>query len=85
MRTTVAIDDHLLIAAKARARARGVTLGRLIEEGLRLEAARGTHVAARPTIPVFDGGAGARPGIDLTSNRSMLEVLDEGAPVSDPR
>jgi hypothetical protein len=78
MRTTVAIDDHLLIAAKARARARGVTLGRLIEDGLRLEAARGTQVALRPAIPVFDGGTGPRPGIDLTSNRSMLEVLDEG-------
>lgn len=32
----------------------------------------------RPTVPVFDGGSGAHPGIDLTSNRALHEVLDDG-------
>jgi hypothetical protein len=27
---------------------------------------------------VFRGGTGPRPGIDLTSNRALHEVLDEG-------
>ena len=37
------------------------------------DAARGT----RPDVPVFTG-TGPRPGIDLTSNRALHEVLDEG-------
>jgi hypothetical protein len=85
MRTTIAIDDRLLRAAKARARSRGVTLGRVIEDALRLDASRGTQAAARPPIPVFEGGTGPRPGVDLTSNRSMLEVLDEDSPPADLR
>jgi hypothetical protein len=32
-------------------------------------------------IPVFRGGTGPRPGIDLTSNRALYEVLDEGVPL----
>ena len=31
----------------------------------------------RPEVPVFDGGTGPRPGIDLSSNRALYEVLDE--------
>ncbi len=31
----------------------------------------------RPTVPVFDGGTGPRPGLDLTSMRALSEVLDE--------
>jgi uncharacterized protein (DUF1330 family) len=33
-----------------------------------------------PTIPVFRGGTGPRPGIDLTSNRALFEALDDGVP-----
>ncbi|MDQ3722191.1 MAG: antitoxin [Actinomycetota bacterium] len=32
----------------------------------------------RPAVPVFLGGSGSRPGIDLTSNRALLEALEEG-------
>jgi Arc/MetJ family transcription regulator len=37
MRTTIAVDDHLLVAAKLRARERGQTLGQLVEDALRRE------------------------------------------------
>ncbi|CFA16504.1 PE-PGRS family protein [Mycobacterium tuberculosis] len=40
--------------------------------------AAGVNGGARPTVPVFDAGTGPRPGIDLTSNRALSEVLDEG-------
>jgi hypothetical protein len=84
MRTTVAIDDRLLGTAKRRARQRGMTLGQLVEEALRAHLAEALD-AARPEIPVFTGGGGVRPGIDMTSNRALLEALDEGRPLEQLR
>jgi hypothetical protein len=78
MRTTVAVDDHLLVAAKQRASERGQTLGQVIEGALRRELAEqapGEPVA----VPVFRGGDGPLPGVDLRSNRALQEVLDRGA------
>ncbi len=78
MRTTVAIDDELLAAAKRRARERGISLGRIIEAALRRELAAERDAAGEaPPIPVFTGGTGPRPGLDLTSNRALYEALDE--------
>lgn len=85
MRTTVAIDDELLESARRRAAARGKTLGQLVEDALRRELAASDPPAARPEVPVFRGGTGAHPGIDLTSNRALHEVLDEGLPAGDRR
>ncbi len=84
MRTTVAIDDHLLTAAKRRARERGSTLGQLVEDALRRELAVSRDAEPVP-IPVFRGGGGPRPGIDLTSNRALREALDEGVSLNDLR
>lgn len=78
MRTTVSISDELLAAAKRRARERGQSLGSMIEDALRRELATVHDRGDRPTVPVFDGGTGPRPGLDLTSNRVLYEVLDEG-------
>jgi len=36
-------------------------------------------------LPVFRGGGGMRPGIDLTSNRALREALDADTPLSDLR
>ena len=81
MRTTLAIEDRLLAAAKRRARARGLTLGQLVEEALRAELARAPAGTDRPKVPVFRGGSGVRPGVDLSSNRAIQEALDEGTPL----
>lgn len=78
MRTTVAIDDNLLTAAKRRAHERGISLGALIEDALRGELAHKQPIEA-PTVPVFRGGRGPLPGIDLRSNRSLSEHLDRDA------
>ena len=75
MRTTVAINDRLLVAAKAAARRRGYTLGRLIEEALRRELDQPTSRQI-PQVPVFRGGTGPRPGVDLRSNRALIDLLD---------
>ena len=78
MRTTVTISDELLKAARSRARATGQSLGSLLEAALRRELATRASEGVRPEVPVFRGGTGPRPGVDLTSNRSLHEALDEG-------
>lgn len=79
MRTTLDLDDRLLIRAKTVAASRGTSLTRLIEEGLR-------HCLKKPAtrssgpfkpLPVFKGGSGFRPGIDPLSNRSIYEAADD--------
>jgi hypothetical protein len=80
MRTTISIDDELLKSAKIRAKERGKTLGALVEDGLRRELATDHHTAERVPLPVFKGGNGLRPGVDITSNRALHELLDEGVP-----
>jgi hypothetical protein len=77
MRTTVSIADEILAAAKRRARQRGQSLGSVIEDALRRELATVENDGPRPNVPVFQGGTGPRPGIDLRSNRALHEVLDE--------
>lgn len=78
MRTTVSIADELLASAKLRARERGKTLSQLVEDGLRRELAMNDDPAERPPVPIFRGGNGLRPGVDITSNRALHELLDEG-------
>ncbi len=77
MRTTIAISDELLAAAKRRARLGNQTLGQLVEVALRRELALSEEPGERPSIPVFSRGTGPRPGVDLTSNRALHELLDE--------
>lgn len=76
MRTTVSIDDGLLVAAKRRAREQNKTLGAVLEDALRRELAPREPQAAPPP-PVFSGGSGLRPEIDPASNRSLREALDD--------
>jgi hypothetical protein len=85
MRTTISIHDELLKTAKAVARERGLTLGRLVEDGLRRELAVDNEPPQRVDLPVFRGGGGPVPGLDLTSNRAIYEFLDEGVPLDKRR
>lgn len=85
MRTTISISDELLTAAKRLARERGATLGEVVEAALRREMAVPTERTRRPTVPVLHGRDGVRPGVDLTSNRDLYELLDDGVPPADRR
>ncbi len=78
IRTTVLISDELLSAAKRLARRRGQTLGQVVDAALRRELLGQGTPDDRPRVLVFRGGTGPRPGVDLTSNRALHEVLDEG-------
>jgi hypothetical protein len=81
MRTTVSIDDKLLRAAKRRARQRGLTLGQLVEEGLRRVLARPPRSSTPHEIPVIRGGTGLRPGVDASSTRGLLEAAERDLPL----
>jgi hypothetical protein len=39
----------------------------------------------RPAVPVFRGGTGPRPGLDLTSNRALHQALDDGVALEERR
>jgi hypothetical protein len=85
MRTTISISDELLAAAKRRARERGQTLGEVIDAALQRELSDIRERGDVPAVPVFRGGTGPRPGIDLSSNRALHEVLDEDLKLDDRR
>jgi hypothetical protein len=78
MRTTIRIDDEVYRRVKQVADRSDRTIGQVIEDAIQL--------AFRPTrtevpiqaLPVF-GGSGVMPGVDLTSNRSVAEAMDEDA------
>jgi hypothetical protein len=81
MRTTLNIDDGLLIQAKQFAAGKHTSLTRLIEEGLslRLQVAQAVTIGkARCTLPVYAGEGGLQPTIRNTlSQRALLDAIDE--------
>lgn len=77
MRTTVSLDDDLLARAKKLAAQRGQTLGQFVEEAVRYRLIAPESTASPVQLPVFTGGRGARPGIDLSSNRALHDALDD--------
>jgi hypothetical protein len=78
MRTTVSIDDEVLRIAKRRAADEGRTLGDLITESLRERLARRPPTSRTRYSVVTAGEGGPLPGIDITNNASVREVLDAG-------
>jgi hypothetical protein len=81
MKTTLDINDELLIKAKAASARERKSLTALIEEGLRLRLRRrSTGPSNHPrSLPVYRGKGGLAPGIDPTSNRSMLDAAGDDA------
>ena len=78
MRTTVTIDEALLADAKRRAAERGVTLSEIVQDALRESLARSAEAAGDvEPLPVFHGRGGLRPGVDLTSNASVLDAMED--------
>jgi hypothetical protein len=79
MRTTLDINDKLLAKAKSAAAREKSSLTRFIEEALamRLRGRRPSKSARGFVIPVYHGSGGLAPGVDPTSNRSLLEAADD--------
>lgn len=79
VKTTLDIDDELLVRAKAASARERKSLTTLIEEGLRLRL-RGPRPRGRKAgrqIPTFAGKGGLVAGVDPLTNRSMLDSADD--------
>jgi hypothetical protein len=77
MRTTIHVDEQLLMQAKAQAATLGVTLAQLIEDALRASLRRREHVEHRGRVRIITmQGTGTRPGIDLDTSPALLESME---------
>ncbi|MGH8597110.1 MAG: DUF6364 family protein [Gammaproteobacteria bacterium] len=79
MKTTLDINDELLVRAKALSARERKSLTLLIEEGLRLRLRRavaGTQTNAGG-LAIHRGKGGLVKGVNPLSNRSMLDAADD--------
>ena len=81
MKTTLDIDDELLVKAKALSARERTSLTALIEEGLRLRLRRRRNVTPAKTraLAIYRGSGGLAPGVDPLTNRSLLDAADSDA------
>jgi hypothetical protein len=80
VKTTLDLNDELLIRAKALAAQRRTSLTRLIEEGLRLRLRQPVPATEPPPeLPVLPGKGGLAPGLDGLSNRALRDAADRDA------
>ncbi len=57
------------------AQQRGITLGGVIEEALRRDLADRSTPSPGPPVPIFRGGSGLKPGVDVSSTRAIFDAL----------
>jgi len=76
VRTTVNVDEALLVAAKELAARTRRSLGDVVDDALRLLLAeRPAERRGAVRLPTF-GGSGLRPGVDLEDKQALAELLD---------
>ena len=75
MRTTIDIDDQLLLYAKHQAVKQGCTIKQILEDALRDFF---SHQASRPDIVSLEtfSGAGLKAGVNLDNSRSLIDIMD---------
>ncbi|MGB3893582.1 ribbon-helix-helix domain-containing protein [Mycolicibacter sinensis] len=77
MRTTIRIDDDLYREVKALAARSGRTVAAVLEDAVRRGLRPQTREPkARYTVRPL-GSGGLRPGVDLSSNAAVAEVMDD--------
>ncbi|PKB79956.1 MAG: DUF2191 domain-containing protein [SAR202 cluster bacterium Io17-Chloro-G9] len=78
MRTTIRLDDELLVAVKELALLTGRTLTAVIEDSLRETLSRRRREAGQPKARLTTvGGNGLLPGVDLDDSAALLDVMDQ--------
>ena len=81
MRTTIRIDDELYREVKARAARSGRTVAAVLEDAVRRGLAPSERLSGGRYRVRATGKGGLQPGVDLSSNAAVAEVMDEGASV----
>lgn len=79
VKTTLDIDDELLVRAKALAARERSSVTALIEEGLRLRLRRRVSAIRRgkePALAIYRGKGGLARGINSLSNQSLFDAAD---------
>ena len=76
MRTTIRIDDEVYRRVKQVADRSNRTIGQVIEDAVQLALRPTRYDESVADLPEY-GGSGVMPGVDLTSNRSIAEAMDE--------
>ncbi len=76
MRTTVRLNDQLLVAAKQRAAAEHTTLTALIEDSLRQTLAQRPVTGGRRFELRPFGDARTRAGVDLDDSAALRDLMD---------
>jgi hypothetical protein len=76
MRTTINLDDALLVEIKTSAAQTSRTMNQVINDAIRLGLAKSAKARKEPfDLPVFHGGA-LMPGVDLDNNAALLDIMD---------
>lgn len=77
MRTTVRLDDDLLIRAKRHAASEQTTLTDVLDRALRdlLRRNEQPRVRERIALPTFHG-KGLQPGVDLDDSAALLDLME---------
>ena len=78
MRTTIRLDDALLREAKARAARAGRSLNDFIADAVRLAVRPAARQGTVPPVPVYRGGRGLRPGVNLDDSAALLDLMNDG-------
>ena len=77
MKTTLNLNDNLVLEAKTLAAQQRTSLTRLIEEGLQMRLRVRPARRSKPLpLPVFKGEGGLASGLDGLSNRALLDAAD---------
>lgn len=75
MRTTLQLDDELVVQAKISAARSGRTLSQVIEDALRQALApRAEPARPRASVPTSPGRP--LPGVNLDDNAGLLDLMD---------
>ena len=80
MRTTITVDDALLIEIKTSAAKTGRTMNQVVIDAIRTGLARADQPRVAPiNLPVFRGGQ-LQPGVDLDDSAALLDLMDAPEP-----
>lgn len=81
MRTTINVDEALLIEAKKLAAETNRTLGGVVESALReMLARRASYAVREPVVLPTYGSGGTLPGVDLDDSAALADVMESSNP-----